>query len=281
MNNVKDIGELHGKVLLFGGVYSNLEALTAIQDIAKQKDIDSSNIINTGDIVGYCADPDLCVQEIKNWGIHNIAGNVELNLKDGAHDCGCNFDEGSRCDTFSKQWYPYAQSKISPDSMKFIEHVPEFLRFRYAGKNCLVLHGGLEDVSQFIFKSTSAQVKQDIFEKTKADVIIAGHAGIPFYQNIGTRTWLNPGVIGMPANDGTPRVWYAELDDSTDFEFSILSLEYDNRTASEKMKVNPLPLTYAQTLDTGIWDNVEILPLTERNLQGHAIGAVANLPICS
>lgn len=275
MDNLKDIGELKGKVLLFGGVYSNLEALAAIQDVAVQENISPTNIINTGDIVGYCADPDLCLQEIKNWGIHNIAGNVELNLKEGAIDCGCNFDEGSRCDNFSKQWYPYAQSKVRPNSLDFIEQIPEFLRFQYAGKSCLVLHGGLEDISQFIFKSTPVQIKQDIFDKTNADVIIAGHAGIPFWQNIGQHTWLNPGVIGMPANDGTSRVWYALLDDSDRLECSILSLDYDHHTTSEKMKVNPLPKSYAKTLSTGIWDNVEILPQTERSLQGIAIESLS------
>ena len=271
MNNVKDIGELNGRVLLFGGVYSNLEALSAIQDIARQENIDASNIINTGDIVGYCADPDVCLQEVKNWGIHNIAGNVELNLKDGEVDCGCNFDEGSRCDTFSKQWYPFAQSKVSPDSMQFIEQIPEFLQFRYAGKSCLVLHGGLEDTSQFIFKSTPTEIKQEIFEKTNVDVIIAGHAGIPFCQHIGSHFWFNPGVIGMPANDGTPQVWYAMLDDRSNFECSILSLNYDYHSASQKMNDNPLPHSYAKTLKTGIWDNVEILPEAERALQGISI----------
>ncbi len=273
MNNVKDIGELKGRVLLFGGVYSNLEALSAIQDIAHQKNIEPTNIINTGDIVGYCADPDLCLQEIKKWGIHNIAGNVELNLKDGELDCGCNFDEGSRCDTFSKQWYPYAQSKVSPDSMQFIEQIPEFLRFNFAGKNCLVLHGGIEDTSQFIFKSTSIVIKQEIFQKAGVDIIVAGHAGIPFCQQIGKYSWLNPGVIGMPANDGQPNVWYALLDDSDGLECSILPLVYNNQLASQKIIINPLPQSYAETLKTGIWDNVEILPQAERGLQGVPMSA--------
>lgn len=268
MDNVKDIGELEGRVLLFGGVYSNLEALSAIQNFAHQENIKASNIINTGDIVGYCANPELCLQEIKKWGIHNIAGNVELNLKDGEMDCGCNFDEGSRCDTFSKQWYPFAQSKVSPDSLQFIEQIPEFLRFRYAGKNCLVLHGGVEDTSQFIFKSTQLEIKREIFEKTNAELIIAGHAGIPFYQKVGPYSWLNPGVIGMPANDGNPNVWYAILDDSSGIKSSILPLQYDYEGASQKMSENPLPQSYAETLKTGIWDNVEILPQTERLQQG-------------
>ena len=37
------------------------------------------------------------------------------------------------------------------------------------------------------------------------DAIIGGHSGLPFTQTLGSRLWHNPGAIGMPANDGTPR----------------------------------------------------------------------------
>jgi len=270
-----DIGEISGKMLLFGGVYSNLEALQAIQAIAKKENIAASNIICTGDIVGYCADPELCLQKIKNWGIHSIAGNVELNLKDASDSCGCNFDEGGRCDTFSKMWYPYAQSKVSPDAMRFIESIPEFITFQYAGKKCFVLHGSIENTSEFIFMSTDTDIKQELFDQTESDLIIAGHAGLPFSQKLSQgKVWLNPGVIGMPANDGTTRVWYAIMQDAPVFTYDILPLDYNHIRASEKIKANPLPATYAETLRTGIWDNVEILPPTEQKQQGQALSQI-------
>lgn len=271
MNKVKNIGNLSGKILLFGGVYSNLESLLAIQAVAEQENISAQNIICTGDIVGYCADPDACLQTIKTWGVHSIAGNVELNLRDELDSCGCNFDEGSRCDNFSKQWYPYAQSKVTPDSMRFIEQIPEFISFEHGGKKVFVLHGSVQNTSAFIFQSTVDSVKKDIFRETKADIIIAGHAGLPFAQHIEDKLWLNPGVIGMPANDGTPRVWYAILEDALDTAFSILPLDYPHLVASDKIRAQPLPASYAQTLETGIWDNLEILPPTEQALQGKAI----------
>lgn len=271
MNKVKDIGTLSGRILLFGGVYSNLEALHAIQGVAKEQHIAAENVICTGDVVGYCADPDTCLQTIKDWGVHTIAGNVELNLKDELDSCGCNFNEGSRCDNFSKQWYPYAQSKVSPDSMRFIEQIPEFISFTHAGKKVFVLHGSVENTSAFIFQSTNDEVKKAIFAETEADIIIAGHAGLPFAQYFEGKLWLNPGVIGMPANDGTPRVWYALLEDSAEVAFSILPLDYSHLRASEKIRAQPLPASYAETLETGIWDNLEILPPTEQSLQGTAI----------
>jgi hypothetical protein len=77
----------------------------------------------------------------------------------------------------------------------------------------------------------------------------------------------------MPANDGTPRVWYLLLDDSTgELTFAFKSFNYDNRQANQLMVEKGLPSSYAQTLLTGIWDNCEILPEAEKQLQGIEIG---------
>ena len=41
--------------------------------------------------------------------------------------------------------------------------------------------------------------------KVLLDGVIGGHCGLPFTKVVGDRLWHNPGAIGMPANDGTPR----------------------------------------------------------------------------
>lgn len=269
--NIKNIDTISNKLLLFGGVYSNLQALQSLQKVSMEQNIPPSNIICTGDIVGYCAQPEECLQLVKEWGIHCIAGNVELNLRDEADDCGCNFDEGSRCDLFSRQWYPYAKSQVSEESLEWIRTLPEFLEFSFAGKKVVVLHGSAYDTSEFIFKSTPWEVKQANFEKTQADIILAGHCGLPFVDKKEGKLWLNAGVIGMPANDGTPRVWYACLDDKEEMSYSFEALEYDFQLAHQLMSERPLPASYAQTLLTGIWDNCEILPWEETREQGRAL----------
>ena len=76
----------------------------------------------------------------------------------------------------------------------------------------------------------------------------------------------------MPANDGTPRVWYLLLDDTDGrFSYTFHAFTYDNGRAHELMQANGLPESYANTLLTGIWDNCEILPAAEKALQGQAI----------
>ncbi len=268
---IKNIGNLKGKILVFGGVYSNLQALEAVKELATVNKIAPENIICTGDVVAYCAQPKECVQLIKHWGIHCIAGNVELNLVNDIDDCGCNFEEGSRCDTFSRQWYPYLKNALSKADIEWMATLPKFLSFAYADKKIAVLHGSYYDTSEFIFKSSDWTVKQKNFDTLEAEVILAGHCGLPFYDVEDDKTWINPGVIGMPANDGTPKVWYAILDDANGFNFEICALDYDYRTASDLVLGKSLPQTYGQTLKTGIWDNCEILPEQEKELQGKKI----------
>jgi predicted phosphodiesterase len=193
---IEFIGNLSGRILLFGGVYSNLQALQAIAEIASKENIEPENCISTGDIVGYCAQPEETVQFFKNWKAKSIAGNVEIQLNENADDCGCDFTKGSRCDNFSQLWYPYSKSKLNQNSLDYLKTLPEFIQFNYAGKVCTVVHGSYFNTSEFIFKSTPWDKKLSNFEATNSDVIIAGHSGLPFNDYHDKLLWLNPGVIG-------------------------------------------------------------------------------------
>lgn len=269
-----NIGALQGKVLVFGGPYSNRQALEAMKEVADDHAIAPSNTICTGDVVGYCGEPEECVTLIRDWGIHCIAGNVEKQLREGEEDCGCNFNSDSRCDTLSRQWYPFAQQQVSSSSLAWMHTLPDHIFFRYQGKEGLVLHGSYFHVSDFIFRSTPWSIKEKNFKAADVDLILAGHCGIPFSQEQEGKLWLNAGVIGMPANDGTPDVWYMILEEdeaSQSIHYEYRPLAYDHRTAYQKMQEAGLPMAYAQTLMDGYWDNCDILPAQETREQGKAL----------
>ena len=268
--SITDIGTLQGKLLCFGGVYSNFQSLQKLMQIAKEENIQPSNIICTGDVVAYCAQPEETVQAIMNWGVHCIAGNVEIQLADDAEDCGCDFASGGRCDTFSKNWFPFSKSKLSSDSIQWMKKLPDFIRFSYSGLNGLVVHGSFHETAEYIFQSTDWESKKANFDEANVELVIAGHCGLPFSQKKEQKYWLNPGVIGMPANDGGSNVWYMiiEEDGVGDLKINQLSYEYDHNITAALMLENGLPDTYANTLKTGIWDNCEILPEAETKLQG-------------
>lgn len=266
---LKNIGHLQGRLVVFGGVYSNLHALKAMHQVVEDLGVSPANVICTGDIAGYCAYPDACLNFLADWGVHAITGNVEENIRDGQGDCGCGFGEDSRCDIFARMWYPYAQQNTGAAARDYIKKLPQQLSFTYAGLRGRVLHGSVSNTSEFIWQSTPWEQKAVIFAEAKAELILAGHCGLPFAHTQDGKSWLNAGVIGMPANDGTQSVWYMVLDDAGgQLSYRFHRLAYDHEAARQAMLAKPLPKSYALTLKNGIWDNTEIMPTVEAAREG-------------
>ena len=270
-NNIHDIRNLNTPLLLFGGVYSNLPALEALWRVAIDNGFSGDQLLCTGDVIGYCAEPDACVRFMAERGIRSIAGNVEIQLRNGEEVCGCDFASGTRCDIFSRQWYPYARQHVSAVSMEWLDALPEFIDFNQAGRSYRIVHGSQRATAEYIYASTPTSVFERELDQVPGD-IIAGHGGLPFTKQLGERRWLNPGVIGMPANDGTSRVWYGILKNG---EFSLHTLDYDHRKAADRMRRAGLPESYARTLETGLWDNCDVLPPAETAVQGIGLSADA------
>ena len=263
------LGSFGQPILLFGGPYGNLQATSALRRIAEEAMIPPERVICTGDITAYCAQPSETVRLIRDWGIHCIQGNVEAQLATDAADCGCNFSPDSSCDRLSQQWYRFTQQEITADQREWFQTLPNHLRFDLNGFPCAVVHGAFTETSRFIFQSTSWREKEAELERAEASVLIGGHSGLPFSQIANDKLWCNAGVIGMPANDGTPRAWYAILEPvGAGLRCSHFSFGYDHRNAAELMERKSLPPEYRRALISGLWHSCDILPEAETLAQG-------------
>ncbi len=270
-------------LLVFGGPYSNLEATEALIAEAQRLGIPADRVICTGDVVAYCADPEATSRRIASWGCHVIQGNCEQQLAEGAADCACNFEDGSACAALAKGWYPFALARVSHDMRTWMRGLPDTLRFRFGGRDFRVVHGGVSQVNRWVFASEAAVLAGECRDAA-SDVIIAGHAGLPFIArasameasltgagiaHTGRPTWFNPGVIGMPANDGTPDVWYGLVTAGAHgITLSSHRLAYDYRAASASMRRFGYANGYARALVTGLWPSLDILPEAERDMTG-------------
>jgi len=153
-----------------------------------------------------------------------------------------------------------------------MDSLPDFISFDYHEKKAMVLHGSIDETAEFIFNSTPWHKKKKIIEQAQADLVLAGHCGLPFSEEIENKHWINAGVIGMPANDSTQDVWYVILEMIEEkLHVTHHRMKYDHGTAARLMEVNRLPSEYSNTLKTGIWDNCDILPEEETALQGQKI----------
>jgi predicted phosphodiesterase len=263
---IRDLGEISGDVLLFGGCYSNLQATTALLKRAADKGIGPENMIFTGDAVAYCTDGPAVIDLLVDSKCHVVAGNVEKKLAQRKDNCNCGFAAGTACDVLSAGWYAQADRTITDVQRDWMADLADAMVFTHAGKRYVVLHGGFSDVSRFIWPSSADTVFVDEIDLITAQIgpvdgVICGHSGLAFERVIDGVSWINAGAIGMPPHDGRSQTRYCVLSDQG---ARIERLEYDVAGAVDAMERAGLTQGYDKTLTTGIWPSEDVLPVQLR-----------------
>lgn len=261
-----------GPLMVFGGPYSNLEATRAVLDEATRLSISADRIICTGDVVAYGADAAATVDLVRDRVGNVVMGNCEESLAAGSDDCGCGFPTGSSCERLSAAWFAHASRELNTSARAWMANLPRRINLEIGGCRLAVIHGGVDIINRFIFASTPSAIKFGEIRKTGVDGIIGGHCGLPFTQAINGHLWHNAGAIGMPSNDGTPRVWFSLLRVEADcIVIEHRPLDYDYVAAAAKIRNARLPEEYAASLETGLWPTSDVLPLKEVHDRGVAL----------
>ena len=267
-----------GPVLVFGGCYSNLQATEALLAEARRRGIPPERMICTGDVVAYGADPRATVALIRAARIATVMGNCEESLAQEAGDCGCGFAPGTACERLSAAWFTYASNAVDPDDRRWMATLPGRIDLVLAGHRLAVVHGAPSLINRFVFASMPDAALAAELALAGVDGVIGGHCGVPFTRRMGARLWHNSGAIGLPANDGTPRVWFSLLTPrGGEIEIRHCPLDYDHRAASAAMRAAGLPPDYAETMESGIWPSFDVLPAEEQAATGRAIAASVEL----
>ena len=270
--SVCDLGVVQQPMLVFGGPYSNLQATQAMRAEAETRGIAADHIVCTGDVIAYCADAQATVDFLMDWGVHVVMGNCEESLGQEADDCGCGFEEGTACSVLSVAWYRHANAQVQTAARAWMRQLPRSLNCVMGGKRVLLTHGSPASINEFVFASTSSSHKQLLLASQKADIVVAGHCGLPFASALENGWWLNAGVIGMPANDASPDTWYMMLEPAeTGLQVSWHRLAYDVPAAQAAMTQAALPHEYRDALASGLWPSQDVLPPVERALRGQPI----------
>ncbi len=260
--------------LIIGGICGNWEAFEALLLIAKQAQIPPENFIITGDLIAYCADGaqvgDYCRQHLTNAII--VRGNCERTVSEDSEDCGCGFLETSVCALVADKWFTHAKNTVSAATKAWMKNLPSRTTVQIGGKRLAVFHATSNSDNTFIFASTTNKEKEASLDSLQCDGAIVGHSGLPFTSKLtDNRLWHNSGALGMPANDGTPRTWYSlwhVADDDSTITISHTALNYNASKTVLRMQEFALPKEYQQTLQTGLWADLSILPPSERQQQG-------------
>ncbi len=260
---------LDGPAIVFGGPYGNLEAMRALLGAARRLGIPGERMVCTGDVIAYCADPAATVDLVRRSGARVVMGNCEESLAARSGDCGCGFVPGSACEKLAAAWFAHADRTLDGGARAWMASLPRRIDLALDGRRLAVVHGGVTLINRFLFASTAPLIKAAELETSGTDGIIGGHCGLPFTQIIRGKLWHNAGAIGMPANDGTPRVWFSLLiPQASGLRIEHRALAYDHATAARKMRAAGLPEEYALALGTGLWPSCDVLPYREIRQRG-------------
>ncbi len=243
------------KLIIIGGIYSNIEAFNKFLSIAQKPIYKNIPIINTGDIFAYFSEPNKAIDLVRKNKIISIMGNCEESIAFDAEDCGCGFKKNSACDLLTSQWFPYSKNNISIKNKQWLKQLPYQIVLNYKSKKYLVCHGSPRKINEFILPSTSKNIIQNL--SINYDGVIAGHCGIPFTRYLKNSFWHNSGAIGLPPNDGTKKGWFSIIDLSNR-KIEHKSFTYNHLTTFKKMMKIKLNVHYAKTLKTGYWPSTDI-----------------------
>ncbi len=233
-------------------VHSNLEALNAVIEDIRKRDIE--NILFLGDAVGYGPNPNECIELLKKECLILLAGNHDRAVT-GDTPLGY-FNENARA---AVQW---TIEHITEEHLEFLAKL-EILKVMEKDNLCLVHSTPKEpDAWRYIVTLNDAEVNFRYFEQK---ICLVGHSHAPFivekrpsgelilYKNRTTfseaaRYIINAGSVGQP-RDRDPRAAYAVL---TSGEVEIIRIDYDFRETQRKMREAGLPKFLIERLEKGI-----------------------------
>lgn len=251
----------HTRVALFGGIYSNHLALRAVIDDAQKRGCDAMFCL--GDLGAFGPNPDKIFPILIDAGVTTMQGNYDNSIGNDLPDCQCGYTDPAD-NHYARLSYQYTFNKTSPKWRPWLASLPKDIRFDVNGKRVLCCHGSPRRTNEFLWESTTpTHLLEKLCDDYAADIIVATHTGLPWSRALSNnRLFINCGVVGRPANDGTTRVGYSILDSSG---AAYVPLEYDHDALCNEMKSEDLPQPFIETIRTGWWTTcLEILPAKER-----------------
>lgn len=240
------------RVGIISDIHSNLEALNAVLAYARNQRIDE--YVCLGDIVGYGANPNECINTVRKFTTRIVAGN---------HDFGvCNRTDTSYFNDVAQKAIEWTKKVITKENMDFLKSLPLEMEYR----NACFVHStpSFPDRWNYILSMYDAMREFDFFENP---VCFIGHSHQPAIFTInpdneigtsiddslvfkkGKRYIVNAGSIGQP-RDGNPAASFLVYDvDKKSITFS--RIKYDIKKTQEKILDAGLPPFLAQRLEIG------------------------------
>lgn len=131
---------------VLGDIHGNREALEAVLRALEARGVE--RFLCVGDIVGYNADPDECVELVRSRRVSAIAGNHDL-ISQRRLDF-------SRCSNVAEYALRRTRRTLGPEAAAWLCGLPSHLILE---KEIILVHGGVRDVQQYMV--TPAHIREN------------------------------------------------------------------------------------------------------------------------
>jgi len=236
------------RYLILSDIHSNLSALNACLEDAENKGIDK--IICLGDIVGYAAKPNQCIDILKKKKAICILGN---------HDAACiNKIELNWFNSLARFCIEWTIKELKKENKDFLYKLPE----KFYTEEFFAVHGSpFSPLKEYM----NEEVAFLSFQKISQNILLCGHSHIPFIIEVGKELLPIKGdktislknsrfVISIPSvgqpRDLDPKAGYAILD-LKKMAIEIYRVEYDIEQTIEEILEASLPKIFAERLRYG------------------------------
>ncbi len=228
-------------IAIYSDIHANLEALEAVL-----ADIDTRNVdlrICLGDIVGYGASPNECVERVRADARICVAGN---------HDwAAVGRISSSNFNAFARTAIEWTREVLSAESKEYLNALPLSVGMDHS----FLVHASPKNPERWAYLATLEQATE-AFAYFESRFCFVGHThvpftilmekdGLPYYMGAEVaikrkqRALVNIGSVGQP-RDRDPRSSYALLQPEKNI-INICRVAYDIEKAQRKMKRVHLP----------------------------------------
>jgi predicted phosphodiesterase len=241
------------KVAVISDVHGNRQAFEATLEAVAASE--AAELWCLGDLVGYGADPDACVELAREHAAVCLAGNHDLAVTGEIP-----LDDFSRGASLAVQW---TQEVIAPDNLAFLASLSPTGEEGRVG----LYHASPRDpVWEYVLSTLLAELCLDE-QRHRLCLIGHSHVALSFGRpegqlttgeprrggaqlDLGAGEWLlNPGSVGQP-RDGDPRAAWLLLDlDQPSASFERTG--YDIAGAAAAIRTARLPDSLAERLEYG------------------------------
>jgi|SRR5579884_3236880 len=241
------------RVAIVSDIHGNRHAFEAVLDAIEESDCEEMWCL--GDLVGYGAEPDACVELAARHAAICLAGNHDLGVR-GALP----LEDFSRGAELAARW---TQKTITAETREYLEQLEPVNLDEQVG----LYHASPRDpVWEYVLSALQAELCLDV-QSQRVCLIGHSHVALSFSRLPGepatgqTRTadeelelqegeWLiNPGSVGQP-RDGDPRAAWLELD-LDGWSAVYRRVEYDIDGAAAAIRAARLPDSLAERLAFG------------------------------